>query len=296
MQENKGYVDVADCTNSTAMAAAVASPQLPRTHKGLELPIHKLKYRRRDTDDDSERRRAEQREEAAQRGEEVSRARARAYLNDFLEKSEWGTRMNQFTVDWDAVPTMEELESYGGLDETEGTRACRKLFRAVVVWDELGNSLWQRLKITSKQKKDALKGLGPMLMMGVVGDDGRRESDSSDKSSKSSRRARSSSRESSSQHSRTASQQSFKNRASRSKTMPSRQASQDCLFEESPDQSDYSHDLDETSRPEEQNELPQQRPGFQRIISQNCASAVRKTLGVFGDGRSSGTGQRNRSG
>jgi hypothetical protein len=103
--------------------------------------------------------------------EEASVGRAQAYVEDFLRRSEWSDQLDSITVHWDAIPNMEELESYGNLDATEGTRNCRRFFTAVVVWDDLGHGLWMRLKKTAEQRKAALKGLGPMLRMGIVNDD-----------------------------------------------------------------------------------------------------------------------------
>jgi hypothetical protein len=110
----------------------------------------------------------ERRQRHAQEVEEASIGRAQAYVEDFLNRSEWSDQLDSITVHWDAIPTMEELESYGTLDATEGTRMCRRYFTAVVVWDDLGHGLWMRLKKTSEQRKAALKGLGPMLRMGAL--------------------------------------------------------------------------------------------------------------------------------
>ncbi|KAI9150244.1 hypothetical protein HJFPF1_10002 [Paramyrothecium foliicola] len=113
----------------------------------------------------------ERRQKRALEVEEASVGRACAYIEDFLNKSEWSDQLDSITVHWESIPTMEELESYGTLDATEGTRMCRRFFTAVVVWDDLGHGLWMRLKKTSEQRKAALKGLGPMLRMGVIGNE-----------------------------------------------------------------------------------------------------------------------------
>ncbi|KOS22165.1 hypothetical protein ESCO_001495 [Escovopsis weberi] len=90
--------------------------------------------------------REQQELEARQKHEAESRALALEYVQDFLQDSEeWADRMDFISIIYDAVPTMEELFSYGALDSSEGTRACRRLFKAVVIWDELGLSLWQKL-------------------------------------------------------------------------------------------------------------------------------------------------------
>lgn len=82
-----------------------------------------------------------------------SRARACNYLSTFLHSSPWTDQLDQITIVWDSVPSMEELDSYGELDEKEGTRNCRRLFKAVVVWDEVGHLLWQTLKAAAQQRQ-----------------------------------------------------------------------------------------------------------------------------------------------
>ncbi|KAL2206940.1 hypothetical protein CC79DRAFT_1358713 [Sarocladium strictum] len=77
---------------------------------------------------------------------QASRDVAHSYLERFLETSEWKDHVGQVGIIEEAVPTMEELEEYGTLDEADGTRACRKMFKAVVVWEQVGHSLWERLR------------------------------------------------------------------------------------------------------------------------------------------------------
>ncbi|KAH7323040.1 hypothetical protein B0I35DRAFT_192433 [Stachybotrys elegans] len=146
------------------------------SHSSFPRPMFSLPHRRSQQrsihpsspgDEEEQRMRSALRVQAA---EENSVARARAYIDDFLQKSPWSDQLDQISVRNDLLPTMEELETYGDLDKTEGTRACSKLFKAVVVWDDLGLGLWERLHTASEQKKAALKGLGPMLRMGSVGD------------------------------------------------------------------------------------------------------------------------------
>lgn len=83
------------------------------------------------------------------------RSQAWVYLEDFLHNSQWSDQMDRITIVRDAVPTMPELNAYGDLDEEEGTRACRRLFKAVVIWDELGHSLWGTLRAASEQRRIA---------------------------------------------------------------------------------------------------------------------------------------------
>ncbi|PHH78970.1 hypothetical protein CDD80_5911 [Ophiocordyceps camponoti-rufipedis] len=93
-------------------------------------------------------------EQAAVLQEEASlRTQALVYLDDFLHNSKWTDQLDQITIVQEAVPTMPELNSYGDLDEKEGTRVCRRLFKAVVVWDELGHHLWRTLRAASDQRR-----------------------------------------------------------------------------------------------------------------------------------------------
>ncbi|KAG5940818.1 hypothetical protein E4U53_007538 [Claviceps sorghi] len=130
----------------TAKLATTATP-IPIRHSTtfFELP-HKKRKQRRLLEE-------EQRQKALLEAEEESRCLAWNYIVDFLHASEWSDQMDQITVVYEAVPTMEELESYGELDEKEGTRASRKLFKAPVVWDELGHGLWKLLSAAAAEQK-----------------------------------------------------------------------------------------------------------------------------------------------
>ncbi|KAJ4144461.1 hypothetical protein LMH87_003343 [Akanthomyces muscarius] len=113
--------------------ATLAPPLSPRQCTGFfELP-HKKWRRRRVTTDLMQQ---EERDRVAREAELESRARACNFLSTFLHSSPWTDQLDQITIVWDCVPSMEELESYGELDEKEGTRNCRRLFKAVVVWDQ----------------------------------------------------------------------------------------------------------------------------------------------------------------
>ncbi|RDA90843.1 hypothetical protein CP533_1530 [Ophiocordyceps camponoti-saundersi (nom. inval.)] len=93
-------------------------------------------------------------EQTAVLQEEASlRTQALIYLDDFLHNSKWTHQLEQIAIVQEAVPTMPELNSWGDLDEKEGTRVCRRLFKAVVVWDELGHDLWRTLRAASEQRK-----------------------------------------------------------------------------------------------------------------------------------------------
>ncbi|EFY85425.1 hypothetical protein J3459_008450 [Metarhizium acridum] len=130
--------------------AASATPIPIRSHSTtfFELPLKRRKQRRLLEQ--------EQRQRALLEAEEESRSEAWNYIIEFLQASEWCDQMGQITVVYDAVPTMDGLESYGFLDEKEGTIACRRLFKAPVVWDELGRGLWKLLRSVADQKRAAL--------------------------------------------------------------------------------------------------------------------------------------------
>lgn len=85
------------------------------------------------------------------------------YLNEFLVSSGWRDEAEQISIVWEKLPPLKELEAYATLDETDGTRACRKLFKAVVVWDEVGHSLWKKLKADlEEQEEDKRRNLEPI--------------------------------------------------------------------------------------------------------------------------------------
>lgn len=135
----------------TAKMAASATPIPIRSHSTtfFELPLKKRKQRRLLEQ--------EQRQRALLEAEEDSRSEAWTYIIEFLEASEWRDQTGQITVVYDAVPTMDGLVSYGFLDEKEGTIACRRLFKAPVVWDELGRGLWKALRSVADQRRAALE-------------------------------------------------------------------------------------------------------------------------------------------
>lgn len=140
--------------------ATLAPPLSPRQCSFFELP-HKKWRRRRVTSDLLQQ---EERDRVAREAEMESRARACNYLSTFLHTSPWTDQLDQITIVWDSVPSMEELESYGELDEKEGTRNCRRLFKAVVVWDEVGHLLWQTLKDAAQQQQQTSPVSLPMII------------------------------------------------------------------------------------------------------------------------------------
>ncbi|KAK8142392.1 hypothetical protein G3M48_008826 [Beauveria asiatica] len=140
--------------------AMLALPLSPRQCGSLfELP-HKKWRRRRITSDLMQ----EERDRAAREAEMESRARACNYLSTFLHSSPWTDQLDQITIVWESVPPMKELESYGQLDEKEGTLNCRRLFKAVVVWDEVGHLLWRTLKDAAQQEQQPSPAALPIVI------------------------------------------------------------------------------------------------------------------------------------
>ncbi|PHH60966.1 hypothetical protein CDD81_981 [Ophiocordyceps australis] len=131
----------------------MASPLRHSSSSSLfQLPI----TRRRKQNQLLEQRQRSEQEAAVQQEEAALRSQAFVYLDDFLQNSpEWQEHAYRITIVDDAVPTMPELNAYGDLEEKEGTRACRRLFKAVVIWDELGRSLWRTLRLASEQRQQA---------------------------------------------------------------------------------------------------------------------------------------------
>ncbi|KAI5459400.1 hypothetical protein BGZ63DRAFT_426674 [Mariannaea sp. PMI_226] len=90
-------------------------------------------------------------ERAALEAEEYAKDETYEFLESWLESSMWSDQMEQISITREALPSIDRLWAYGDLAETEGTHACRKLFKAVVIWDDLGHGLWQTLKNDSRR-------------------------------------------------------------------------------------------------------------------------------------------------
>ncbi|KPM43262.1 hypothetical protein AK830_g3240 [Neonectria ditissima] len=88
---------------------------------------------------------------AALEAQEASKAATFKFLINFLEDSIWSDQLEQISITYDALPPIQELFTYGELSETEGTHACRRLFKAVVIWDDLGHGLWKNLSNKTRQ-------------------------------------------------------------------------------------------------------------------------------------------------
>ncbi|KAH6880479.1 hypothetical protein B0T10DRAFT_144498 [Thelonectria olida] len=85
-------------------------------------------------------------ERAALEAEEYAKAETLEFLESWLINSVWSDQVELISITRENLPPIDELWSFGELAETQGTHACRRLFKAPVIWDELGHSLWQMLK------------------------------------------------------------------------------------------------------------------------------------------------------
>lgn len=227
-----------------------------------------------------------QSENAALREEVMLRGQAWLYLEDFLRRSPWEDIMDQIAIVRDAVPTMPELNSYGGLDEEEGTKACRRLFKAVVVWDELGHSLWETLRAASEQRRLAQRQFEQAAALDACADDDFYISAS----------RRSSRRASGASDASDASEGSVD--STHSTACEKRQQRPLLKLTKKLGSSSSRRGSSESSRErcsccaanQQQARLSHEggsRSAIPKMISHNCASAVRRTLGVIGEGRTS---------
>lgn len=222
--------------------------------------------------------------------EAESRSRACEYLTAFLLNSPWNDQLDQISIIWESVPSAEELESYGELDEQQGTRNCRRLFKAVVVWDDLGHLLWKTLKEAADQKPAPLDGQTP------PSPSTKRDSiDGCDVASWwhsptfASRRASQETSHSSSYVSRgsiTANSDSFSKEYSTTTSFDASRSGGSATSL-SFDPGNYTEDKSAGSVSMRRSRSDSMTAMIPRTISQSCVSAVKKTFGVFGDKQSS---------
>lgn len=266
--------------------ATAAAPITGRSNNFFELP-HKKWRRKRVNSALIER---EEKEAAMRQAEAESRSRACEHLTAFLLSSPWNDQLDQISIIWDSVPSMEELESYGELDEQQGTRNCRRLFKAVVVWDDLGHLLWKTLKEAADQKPAPLDDQPPPSPSPK-----RESTDGCDVTSWwhsptfASRRASQETSHSSSCVSRgsiTANSDSFSKEYSTATsfgTSPFGGSVTSLSF----NPGNYTEDKSAGSVPMRRNRSDSMTVMIPRAISKNCVSAVKKTFGVFGDKQTS---------
>ena len=86
--------------------------------------------------------------QALEEAEFATKAETSDFLLYYLERSPFKDQSDQISIAWENLPSLSELESFADLDKTAGTQACRRLFKAVVIWDDLGLDLWETLNST----------------------------------------------------------------------------------------------------------------------------------------------------
>ncbi|CAJ0549187.1 Ff.00g028000.m01.CDS01 [Fusarium sp. VM40] len=94
------------------------------------------------------------RQQALEEAEFATKAETSDFLLYYLERSPFKDQCDQISIAWENLPSLGELESYAKLNKTSGTQACRRLFKAVVIWDDLGLDLWETLNSTLKPSSD----------------------------------------------------------------------------------------------------------------------------------------------
>ena len=79
---------------------------------------------------------------------------AHNFLWKYIIHSPFFAQHSIISIDWDRLPTMQQLHLYGTLSEIEGTKACRSIFNAVVLWDDIGYDFWKTLKQGSDLRRE----------------------------------------------------------------------------------------------------------------------------------------------
>lgn len=92
--------------------------------------------------------------QALEEAEFATKAETSDFLLYYLERSPFKDQSDQISIAWENLPSLGELESFARLDKTAGTQACRRLFKAVVIWDDLGLDLWETLNSTFHPESD----------------------------------------------------------------------------------------------------------------------------------------------
>lgn len=92
--------------------------------------------------------------QALEEAEFATKAETSDFLLYYLERSPFKDQSDQISIAWENLPSLSELESFADLDKTAGTQACRRLFKAVVIWDDLGLDLWETLNSTFHPESD----------------------------------------------------------------------------------------------------------------------------------------------
>ncbi|KAK7418794.1 hypothetical protein QQZ08_011117 [Neonectria magnoliae] len=226
---------------------------------------------------------------AALEAQEASKAATFKFLNTFLEESIWSDQLDQISITWDALPPMQELFTYGALPETEGTHACRRLFKAVVIWDDLGHGLWKTLKNNTHQSGRVSRELVSSFQSG-------RENSTS--SYPTPERSRNNSRSSTeSRFSKKSRQQSTDSQDLDAAGCPRRASVADLASSfrkgssgKAPVRRSTDSQVPFADSAETNKAGPQSRYRLPKMIPNGCANAVRKTMGSFGESMIQGHG------
>ncbi|KAF4966208.1 hypothetical protein FSARC_6093 [Fusarium sarcochroum] len=92
--------------------------------------------------------------QALEEAEFATKAETSDFLTYYLERSPFKDQSDQISIAWENLPSLGELEAFARLNKTSGTQACRRLFKAVVIWDDLGLDLWETLNSTFKPESE----------------------------------------------------------------------------------------------------------------------------------------------
>ncbi|KAF5025782.1 hypothetical protein F66182_2115 [Fusarium sp. NRRL 66182] len=92
--------------------------------------------------------------QALEEAEFATKAETSDFLLYYLERSPFRDQSDLISIAWENLPSLGELQTYARLDKIAGTHACRRLFKAVVIWDDLGHDLWETLSSTFKPQDE----------------------------------------------------------------------------------------------------------------------------------------------
>ncbi|KAF4435305.1 hypothetical protein F53441_13538 [Fusarium austroafricanum] len=121
-----------------------------------KVPLFGVPKRRKQKQQQQEQKDQEEklRLQALEEAEFATKAETSDFLLYYLERSPFKDQSDQISIAWENLPSLSELESFASLDKTAGTQACRRLFKAVVIWDDLGLDLWETLNSTFQPVSD----------------------------------------------------------------------------------------------------------------------------------------------
>ncbi|KAF7555215.1 hypothetical protein G7046_g6614 [Stylonectria norvegica] len=272
----------------------------PATGPHPKVALFDRPKKRKQLREAEERRQEVLRKQAAQDAKDALKFETMDFLTSFLENSPFRDLAEQITITWEALPKLDELETYGELDKTEGTRACRKLFKAAVIWDDLGLCLWERL---SSRAEERSKRREPK-MEAVLEEEYTWEEELLEQERRASassnavpRMARHHSRSSRSSHDSGASSRSRQTSSDRENekalvNIVSTEVTVRSPAAEIADMVAKTRSTCIARRSADPLISAVHRHHLPRMITNNCASAVRKTMDAFGDSMIQGHGGR----